>query len=595
MNRVSVFVRRRRIEKLERWTIRAILAEAFFLALFPSVAAGAVIVGILTWFLRLQIDSRFKMRSLPFDVPVTIFVLIGALSVFLSPARSFELIYNYCGLVGIYGLTYLLVGQNIRNYDQIKKLFGALGISAILVVLWGYFQYIFGIDIADMKWVDGEAFPELKKRVFSTLENPNVLAGYLDVFICLLLGLLTKAATRGQKMILVGFIVAFSACLAMTYSRGAFLTMAIIFVFYGILRDKRILLLFLAITGIIVWSDSTFTDRILSIFTSTLDSSEGLRIGIWVSTISMIADHPFAGIGWGAYKFVYPQYNYYLADPDITIFHAHNLFLNVAAEVGIPGALAFFWYFFGTTFSSLSLDSSRGGEKIRTEAAEILKRAVEKDFTPRLVNVFMTSSFLRTLAQSKSMLMTRMSDRSNKLMDMISFTPSEEELRKSGKRDEDISDEEISEIPEDLKVEEKISESEKAEEKNSGVEDKKANEPELVHHEELKWSSPPLAEKISESEAEKEVEDKDDKVDLQKFAGDDEENVIAADFLDKRISEGLKFGIGLAFLSMALNGVTDDLLFNIPSAMLMWQLGALSAAINLVPTEKSAKRRRRRR
>ncbi len=576
MNRVSVFVRRRRIEKLERWTLRAILAEAFFLALFPSVAAGAVIVGILTWFLRLQTDPRFKMRSLPFDVPVTIFVLIGAMSVFLSPARSFSLFYNYCGLVGIYGLTYILVGQNIRNYSQVKSFFAALGSSAILVVLWGYFQYIFGIDTADMKWVDGDAFPELKKRVFSTLENPNVLAGYLDVFICLFLGLLSKVEGKFEKIILIGLIVGFSACLAMTYSRGAFLSLAIIFVIYGILRDKRILLLFIIITGATVYGDATFTDRILSVFTSSTDSSEGLRIGIWVSTISMIADHPFAGIGWGAYKFIYPQYNYYLEDPNVLIYHAHNLFLNVAAEVGIVGALAFFWYFFGTMFSALSSDSDERFEKIKLSFAEVMRQAAEKDFTPRLVNIFMTSKFLQTLAQSKSLLMTRMSDLSDKLMDMISFTPSEEELRKSGKSDEDIKDEDISD------------------EEN----------PELVHHEELKWSSPPIAEqkKSDESEdspdsgEEKDKEkDKDDefKTDLQKFADETNFEKLSA-LWDKKTAEGLRFGIGLAFLSMTLNGITDDVLFNIPSAMLMWQLGALSAAINLISNDETVKKRRRR-
>ena len=50
---------------------------------------------------------------------------------------------------------------------------------------------------------------------------------------------------------------------------------------------------------------------------------------------------------------------------------------------------------------------------------------------------------------------------------------------------------------------------------------------------------------------------------------------------DKNFLDGLKLGIGLAFLSMALNGLTDDLLFNVPSSMLMWQLGALGAAIHL--------------
>ena len=64
---------------------------------------------------------------------------------------------------------------------------------------------------------------------------------------------------------------------------------------------------------------------------------------------------------------------------------------------------------------------------------------------------------------------------------------------------------------------------------------------------------------------------------------------------NKQIAEGVKFGIGLAFLSMALNGLTDDLLFNIPTSILMWILAALAAAIDCSPKEEITSTRRHRR
>jgi len=553
MNRISVFVRRQRIKKLERWIMRAILVEAFFVALFPTIAAAAVLVGILAWFFRLQIDSRFRMRSLPFDVPVIIFLTLGAASVFLSSARSFELIYNYCGIVGVYILTYILIGQNVRTSEQIIKVAKALALSAFLVVMYGYSQYIFGVDISEMRWVDGEAFPELRKRIFSTLENPNVLAGYLDVMICLALGLLVKVGGKSQKIIFIAAIALLTACLAMTYSRGAFLSIAIVFVICGLLKDKKIFFLFAILTGVIIYFDSTFTQRILSIFTETTDSSEGLRVGIWVSTISMLADHPFIGIGWGAFKFIYPQYNYYLTDTSQIIYHAHNLFLQTAAEVGIVGALAYFWYFFGTMFQTFDIDTAEKYRQLKNEAVTLGKHAKPSRWKERLVEVILTSNFLQTLARSKSLLLDRMAELSDKIMDWFSFTPSESDIRKSGKSDEDFSDEEL------------------------GVEKKSA---EVVHHEELKWSKPPLSKDDKKSD-----KDDNDKMDLQKFATKRIDLFPRSLELlytpDDEVLAGLRLGIGLAFLSMALNGMSDDLLFNIPSSILMWMLGALSAAINI--------------
>ncbi len=528
MDRISVFARRRRIKNLETWTIYAILTESFFIALFPSIAAVAVVFGVMTWFLRSRIDKRYKMRSLPFDVPVAIFLLIGAVSVFLSSVRSFELIYNYCSLVGIYALTYLIVGQTIRTPAQVKQVAKALGASAVMVVLWGFFQFVFGVDAADMKWTDPDAFPELRKRIFSTLENPNVLAGYLDVFICLALGLLAKVERRSQKIILIGAIILLASCLAMTYSRGAFITIAIVFAVYGVLKDWRVIILFVAVTAFISFNDANFINRILSAFTMS-DSSEGVRVGIWVSTIAMISDHPFAGIGWGAYQFVYPQYNYYVADPNIVIYHAHNIYLNYAAEIGIVGALAFFWYFFGTMF--LALGASETG--------------LHKWFIERFEKIFSADSYLAELV---GVIDEKLDDFSDKVLNL--FGNKKPRLKIKNLRRSKI---------------------------------------EVVHHEEMKWRNRKKDEQVAAVEsipiAGENISTKIIRIDTaDKPETDDKESFFSWDDVtnidDKIFINGFRLGIGLAFLSMALNGFTDDLLFNIPSSMLMWQLGAIQLGVS---------------
>ncbi len=530
MSRISKLARQYRIKNLENWTIRAILAEAFFLAIFPALAEVAVVVGLGAWFLRSHVDKNFKMRSLSFDLPIAIFVMLGAVSVFMSPASNSELIYNYCWLIGIFGLTYLLVGQNIRTPDQVQLLIRTFSAASLIVVLVGFFQYVFGIDIAEMTWVDGEKFPEFRRHVFSTLGSPNVLAGYLNVMICLALGILSKTDDLKQKPLIITAICVMAACLAMTYSQGAFLAIAVVFLVYGIFQDWRALILFAAVTGLVIYKDPTFLDRILALFTITTDSAEVLRVGVWVSTIAMIADHPFIGIGYGAYQFIYPQYNYYLEDPSTIIRHAHNLYLNVAAEVGIAGALAYFWYFFGTMFTSLSLNSNERYNKIKNIAAK-------SKFTEEVSKLFMESKFLQELTKTKTAWTARMADLSEKIVDWF-----------SAKSKDDTADK-----------------------------PKKKSEPELVHHEEMKWGK--------KSGAKSDKKSDDDKMDIQKFAAGDELMFDAREvkkYNDRQFISGVKFGIGLAFLSMAVNGISDNLLFNVPLSILMWQLGALSAAISLM-------------
>lgn len=338
-----------------------IILESFFIALSPMLAEIALLVGFVAYLIRWKLDDEYHYERLPFDIPVLIFVLFGAASIAVSPDKGFSF-YNYYNLVGVYMMIYILVGQNIRKPDQVKTVAKTLGLSLALVVLYGFYQFIFGIDISDMKWVDGEQFPELRTRVFSTWENPNILAGYLDIAICVLLGLFLKADTSRMKWMLTGGMVLTAACLGMTYARGACLTIALILVGYGALRNRKLLLAALGVGVVILLLDSTLATRLMSVFTK-IDTSSEMRLAFWEATIAMIMDHPFLGIGWGAYWMVYPNYDFYMEGEYIKIVHAHNVYLNYMAEIGIIGAAAFFVNFFGTM--KIALSSKGRGSFVR--------------------------------------------------------------------------------------------------------------------------------------------------------------------------------------------------------------------------------------
>ncbi|WP_338623803.1 O-antigen ligase family protein [Selenomonas sp. TAMA-11512] len=324
-----------------------IVAEAFLIALSPTLATAAALLGLVCYIGRFASDAEERyFRHLPFDVPVAIFAALGAVSILVSPDPGFSF-YNYYNLVGVYLLTYFLVGQRIRTSRELKTICYALLTSLLLVVFYGFSQFVFGIDTNEMKWVDGDAFPELKKRIFSTWENPNILAGYLDVMIALAFGFLIKLRNRSMKVLLGVVILLSAACLAMTYARGAVLTIAAVLALYGMLRDWRVLLGVTAVGAGLLTLDSALYERVISVFTQ-MDTSMEMRIALWDSTVQMIADHPFFGIGWGAYWMVYPAYDFYLEGADVLVVHAHNMYLNYAAEIGVVGALTFFWYFFGT-------------------------------------------------------------------------------------------------------------------------------------------------------------------------------------------------------------------------------------------------------
>ena len=351
------FQERRRVLRRRRWGGRmarmmmyAVIAEAFLIPLAPLAAMVALLLGCGAMLLRLRIDRSFHLRRLPYDAPALLFVVIGLLSVAVAPDKAFSF-YNFYHLVPIYALTYLLAGQTLRKTRELQRVAFAMALSAALVILYGFYQFIFGIDISSMKWVDGEAFPELSKRVFSTWENPNILAGYLDIVACIAVGLI-GVLQRGWRILAILLLAATLACLGMTYARGACLVVAVVLAGYGALRDWRVLLGIVVVGAGALLVDPVLADRLLSVFTR-VDTSSEMRLAFWESTVAMVMDHPFLGIGWGMYFMVYPEYDFYLQGAPVQIVHAHNMYLNYAAEIGIPGALSFLWFFFGSLVLAL--------------------------------------------------------------------------------------------------------------------------------------------------------------------------------------------------------------------------------------------------
>ena len=449
--------------RFAKWSWNFVLAEAFLLALHPPAATAALLIATVLTVLHFRTDEDFKFRQLPFDVPVALFVFLSGVSIMVSPDKGFSF-YNWYNLVGVYVLTYFVVGQNVRSVRRVKELLLVIGMAAVFVLLYGFYQFIFGIDISAMKWVDGDAFPELRKRVFSTWENPNILAGYLDIIICLAFGLFIKAGTKQKRIVLGVLLAAGAACLAMTYARGACLVIAVIFAAYGMLKDWRVLAACIGVAVLLLVADPVLYERLTSVFTK-VDTSSEMRLAFWESTVAMIQDHPFLGIGWGAYWMVYPEYDFYLQGADIRIVHAHNMYLNYAAEIGVPGMLAFMWLFFGSLFTALR----------------------QKFAAPQPVIPVPTP------------------------FDYNADAAADVELKK---------------VADSVQVEEEKTET-------------------PIWQDFIEWP-------------------------------------------DWRLLAGASAGLGLALISIALNGLTDHLLFNIPSSMFLWLMLAFIAAVAELKREKDA-------
>lgn len=83
----------------------------------------------------------------------------------------------------------------------------------------------------------------------------------------------------------------------------------------------------------------TVSDRVATIDIS--NESSGGRIGFWSNALDYVSKHPIFGCGLGNWKLVSIPYVRETTSELIVPYHAHNDFLEITADLGLPGGILF--------------------------------------------------------------------------------------------------------------------------------------------------------------------------------------------------------------------------------------------------------------
>jgi putative inorganic carbon (HCO3(-)) transporter len=163
-----------------------------------------------------------------------------------------------------------------------------------------------------------------------------------------------RFASRVLRPVAVLSTLCIVATLILTQSRGAYLGFAISLLVLLGLRWPKVarLVIPLAIVAALAGATLAGWDRVADELT-TGDAISGLdeRVMIWSRALYAIQDFSFTGVGLGTFERVvailYPLFTH----AEGTVPHAHNLFLQVAVDLGLPGLVAYL-ALLGLTFAS---------------------------------------------------------------------------------------------------------------------------------------------------------------------------------------------------------------------------------------------------
>ncbi len=253
-----------------------------------------------------------------------------------------------------------------RDPNAKRRLVFAIVSLGVFEALYGLIQYLTG-------WQ--QIFTYVKKyyleEATGTYINRNHFAGFLEMILpfAVVLALrwarllfqntsrrtatLRKIASRTELLSLVFWLfLAAVLFVALVLSRSRMGTISALVSVVAILaldgtasmrahtRAAVTVLFFLGVLGLVVWIG---IDPVMSRF-ETLGQEYNFngqnRISIWRDTLGLIRHHPLLGTGLGSFSTVYPSVQTVFLH--LLVEHAHCDYLEVASELGLPGAILVF-------------------------------------------------------------------------------------------------------------------------------------------------------------------------------------------------------------------------------------------------------------
>jgi len=205
------------------------------------------------------------------------------------------------------------------------------------------------------EWQTGSAAYGADYRPGYVTGDPNYFTA--SVLVCLPIAyyLLLGKQARWERLFCFGCVFVTLPAIMVAASRGGFIGLMAAAVFV-VLQSKRksrnLILVGFGMVVVLVLSPSSPIQRLLHPTTSDVESTN-TRLELWHAGWKMVKAHPITGVGLGNFKAEAPYY----AAPGVDLNNiAHNTYVEMAAELGVPGLMMFLAIIF---FTFLSLRRSR--------------------------------------------------------------------------------------------------------------------------------------------------------------------------------------------------------------------------------------------
>jgi putative inorganic carbon (hco3(-)) transporter len=350
------------------------------------IDAGQILIGFTlgAWVLGGLARRELVIPRSPFLIPLLLFVGWAGITMLWAPDLTFGIpeVIKWIEIILV-----MLLAIDVAQRRGVQWILTGVLASATL-------QALIGIYEARLRHVGplGFQLSEGVYRAYGTFEQPNPFAGFVGMVLPLALALaayyvmrIAYCLLRNHAAHIASYVLRFTlyavctlllaVALFLSYSRGAWLGAAAAVGALIVFAPKRlwigVALAVVALISLIGLSSagllpSAISERLADAGT-LLDIRDVRGVPIndanyalierqahWQAALNMLTDQPWTGVGFSNYQPVYEQYR--LLNWPMPLGHAHNIYLNMAAETGLIGLglyLLLWISIFGLTFRTI--------------------------------------------------------------------------------------------------------------------------------------------------------------------------------------------------------------------------------------------------
>ncbi|MGH2365333.1 MAG: O-antigen ligase family protein [Chloroflexota bacterium] len=310
-----------------------------------SATEPLVALTLAAFFLHQLVLQRGSWRRGPLIVPLVIFLASVVLSVFKATdqLQSLKELVKWLELLAVYWMAI----NTLKKPRQVATLLTFAVLAALSEAAIGALQVV--LRKGPPEFLIGGFI----MRAYGTFGQPNPLAGYLNLTLPIVLAVGLFASSRRLRWACWLSAAAIGLVMVTTLSRGAWLGFAVSLAVMGIAMNRRVrfwvwfgllcaaFVLLAAVLGVIPFG---LTARLLAAFglsgvsldnVTAQNFSAVQRLAFWQAGWNMFRGNIILGVGIGNYITAYPTY----AAPGWSqvLGHAHDYYLNMAAECGLLG------------------------------------------------------------------------------------------------------------------------------------------------------------------------------------------------------------------------------------------------------------------